>query len=120
MNVIAVGVIQGMSNDVGICSLFINYNFLAILVTRVWYIFPDCRFIRIGMIFAFAASIVSSFVLVYTSSEGMVAFTLDIYPDLLGDHQFSGCHVTRPPYFWHSYIPSLVLHVSNRRPKPGD
>jgi len=93
LNVLAVGVIQG------------------ILAARIWFLFRGKRTIQYGIILGFAGSLVSSLVLLSVSLKHVRAIDIDEIRHLLGNkYRNEGCKVERPRDIWRIFLPSLVLH----------
>jgi hypothetical protein len=79
----------------------------AILVTRVWFLFPGNKTVRSFLVFAFLISVVTSFIFLYDSVSKLqvLIFRFD------QDGVISGCRSKRPPKFWRIYLPCLILHT---------
>ncbi|KIK71467.1 hypothetical protein GYMLUDRAFT_33643 [Collybiopsis luxurians FD-317 M1] len=79
----------------------------AMLISRVWYLFPHDKIIQYGIIVLWIFSM--AFSLAYT---GVAAKGLNL---LLDDSIFAlgtvGCRAARPANFWRMFIPGLVLHT---------
>jgi len=81
----------------------------AILVTRTWYLFSYKHSVRVATLLAFIISIITSFVLLWQSLRELRL--PEIPSQLLAFPFFAGCHVARPPNFWRTNLPSLILHT---------
>ncbi|KAF8971772.1 hypothetical protein BDZ97DRAFT_2054495 [Flammula alnicola] len=78
--------------------------FTAILITRVWFLFPGEKVIQFGLLFSFIISLSISFIFVYVSADQLTVLPAEgiLVP---------GCLAHRPSSFWRIYLPSLVLHT---------
>ncbi|KAJ3730076.1 hypothetical protein DFJ43DRAFT_1040555 [Lentinula guzmanii] len=97
------------------CTSAVQFSFIAsilalgviqaMLILRIWYLFPDHQSIQYGMIILWVCSMTIS--LAYT---GLIMKSLK----LLDRKTFSlgpGCRVARPVKFWRMFMPSLGLHT---------
>lgn len=80
----------------------------AMLILRIWYLFPHNKFIQYGMVILWVFSVAIS--LAYTSVAAMGLRLLNTSLFMQGA---PGCRVARPVKFWRMFMPSLGLHVSS-------
>ncbi|PPR03802.1 hypothetical protein CVT24_007482 [Panaeolus cyanescens] len=79
----------------------------AILLIRVWFLFPGNKAVRSFLVLAFLTSLVTTFILLYDSVN-----RVQILTPLKGDtSRIIGCRTKRPPQFWRIYLPTLILHT---------
>ncbi|KAJ3934417.1 MAG: hypothetical protein NXY57DRAFT_1036856 [Lentinula lateritia] len=78
----------------------------AMLILRIWYLFPHNKFIQYGMIILWVFSVAIS--LAYTS---VAAMGLRLPNTSLFMQGAPGCRVARPVKFWRMFMPSLGLHT---------
>ncbi|KAJ4471715.1 hypothetical protein C8J55DRAFT_520787 [Lentinula edodes] len=78
----------------------------AMLILRIWYLFPHNKFIQYGMVILWVFSVAIS--LAYTS---VAAMGLRLPNTSLFMQGAPGCRVARPVKFWRMFMPSLGLHT---------
>ncbi|KAK1232037.1 hypothetical protein PQX77_004844 [Marasmius sp. AFHP31] len=77
----------------------------AVLVTRIWHLFPHSKTIRI-------VTVASSILAVIISTVFMVqTFPLIIVPDQKISPNQYGCSIPPPHTFWRFFLPALILHT---------
>ena len=110
LTLLSTGIIQGMVD--GIHSIYIYIQNLiplvAILITRVWFLYPGATILRFIVVFTFVVTKSIALAFLYTSANQLEF----IYVTGSGSEDVVGCRVSRPPGFWRIYVPSLVLHAS--------
>ncbi|KAF9055808.1 hypothetical protein BJ165DRAFT_446745 [Panaeolus papilionaceus] len=79
----------------------------AILLVRVWFLFPGNKAIRSFLVLGFLTSLVMTLYLLY-DSVSKVAILL---PTANDRSPIIGCRAERPPAFWKVYLPTLILHT---------
>ncbi|KAJ3793257.1 hypothetical protein GGU11DRAFT_760084 [Lentinula aff. detonsa] len=97
------------------CTSAVQFSFIAsilalgviqaMLILRIWYLFPDHQSIQYGMIILWVCSMTIS--LAYTGLIMKSLRLLDRETFPLGP----GCRVARPVKFWRMFMPSLGLHA---------
>ncbi|KAJ3739692.1 hypothetical protein DFH05DRAFT_1512377 [Lentinula detonsa] len=107
--------IPNPSNKVRFCTSAVQFSFIAsilalgviqaMLILRIWYLFPDRQSIQYGMIILWVCSMTIS--LAYTGLIMKSLRLLDREAFPLGP----GCRVARPVKFWRMFMPSLGLHT---------
>ncbi|KAJ3853723.1 hypothetical protein EV368DRAFT_81297 [Lentinula lateritia] len=78
----------------------------AMLILRIWYLFPHNKFIQYGMVILWVFSVVIS--LAYTS---VAAMGLKLPNTTILMQSAPGCRAARPVKFWRMFMPSLGLHT---------
>ncbi|KAF8204066.1 hypothetical protein BJ912DRAFT_225371 [Pholiota molesta] len=91
LNSVAIGVIQ------------------AILITRVWFLFPGEKPVQFALIFFFMISLSASAVFLSLSLHELSAFNFPV--QIANKYNIVGCHAARPSAFWRVYLPFLILHT---------
>lgn len=104
--------------DPNACEVMIQATYLltliavcvieAILLIRLWCLFPGSLWIKVGLIGGFAINVVLSFLFLFLSAYDIQI--LHIIPD--PEVYITGCWASRPDNFWRIYLPSLLLHTA--------
>ncbi|KAJ4470837.1 hypothetical protein J3R30DRAFT_3802887 [Lentinula aciculospora] len=76
------------------------------LILRIWYLFPDNKFIQYGMVVLWTFSMMIS--LAYT---GVAVTGLRLLNSGIFALDAVGCRVARPVKYWRIFMPSLGLHA---------